>query len=74
MRLVRDGKPFCYKAVRRVADVVLSSGALVVLSPVMLGAAIAIMVEDGCQRSGNPVSSRVPRYRQSDESGTAIPT
>lgn len=56
MRLVRDGKPLYYKFVKRTADIVLSSGALVVLSPVMLGAAIAIMVEDG-----RPVIYAAPR-------------
>ena len=56
MKLIRDGKPFYYRAVKRVADVVLSSGALVVLSPVMLGAAIAIMIEDG-----RPVIYAAPR-------------
>ena len=56
MKLVRDGKPFYYKVIKRAADVVLSSGALIVLSPVMLGAAIAIMVEDG-----RPVIYAAPR-------------
>ena len=56
MRLVRDGKPLYYKVVKRVADIVLSSSTLVILSPVMLGAAIAIMVEDG-----RPVIYAAPR-------------
>jgi len=56
MKLVRDGKPLYYKVVKRAADIVLSSGALVVLSPVMLGAAIAIMIEDG-----RPVIYAAPR-------------
>ena len=56
MKLVRDGKPFYYKVVKRAADVVLSSCALVVLSPVMVGTAIAIMLEDG-----RPVFYAAPR-------------
>ena len=56
MKLVRDGKPLYYKFVKRAADIVLSSGALVVLSPVMLGAAIAIMIEDG-----RPIIYAAPR-------------
>ena len=56
MKLVRDGKPLYYKVVKRVADIVLSSSALVVLSPVMLGAVIAIMIEDG-----RPVIYAAPR-------------
>lgn len=56
MKLVRDGKPFYYKVVKRAADIVLSGGALVILSPLMLGAAIAIMIEDG-----RPVIYAAPR-------------
>ena len=56
MKLVRDGKPLYYKLLKRAADIVLSSGALVILSPVMLGAAIAIIVEDG-----RPVIYAAPR-------------
>ena len=56
MKLVRDGKPLYCTVVKRVADIVLSGGALIVLSPVMLGAAIAIMVEDG-----RPVIYAAPR-------------
>lgn len=56
MKLVRDGKPLYYKVLKRAADIVLSSGALVILSPVMLGAAIAIIVEDG-----RPVIYAAPR-------------
>lgn len=36
-----------YEAVKRLADIVLSALALIVLSPVLLGAAIAIKAEDG---------------------------
>lgn len=56
MKLVRDGKPLYYKVLKRAADIVLSSGALVILSPVMLGAAIAVIVEDG-----RPVIYAAPR-------------
>ena len=56
MKLVRDGKPCYYKVAKRAADVVLSSCALVILSPVMVGTAIAIMLEDG-----RPVFYAAPR-------------
>lgn len=56
MRLVRDGKPVYYRMVKRLADIVLSSGALVVFSPVMIGAAIAIMIVDG-----RPIIYAAPR-------------
>ncbi len=56
MQAVYDAKPALYKKAKRVADVVLSAGALVALSPVMLGTAIAIVVEDG-----RPIIYAAPR-------------
>ena len=56
MQAVYDAKPLAYKAVKRVADVVLSGAALIVLSPVMLATAIAIVIEDG-----TPVIYAAPR-------------
>ena len=47
MQAVYDAKPQAYKLVKRVADVVLSTGALVALSPVFAVTALAIYVEDG---------------------------
>lgn len=44
---VYRGKPLLYKAVKRVADIVLSGGALVALAPVFAATAIAIVIEDG---------------------------
>lgn len=56
MKTVYDKKPLLYKAVKRVADVVLSGTALVCLSPIMLITAIAIIAEDG-----RPVIYAAPR-------------
>lgn len=47
MQAVYDAKPQAYKVVKRVSDVVLSTGALVALSPVFAITALAIFVEDG---------------------------
>lgn len=56
MRSVYEAKPLLYKVVKRAADVVLSAGALVALSPLMAAAAIAIVVEDG-----RPILYAAPR-------------
>jgi len=56
MKAVYEAKPALYKAVKRAADVALSGLALVALSPIMLGAAIAIIIEDG-----RPVIYAAPR-------------
>ena len=56
MKAVYESKSKAYKLVKRAADIVLSGGALVVLSPVMLATAIAIMVEDG-----RPIIYAAPR-------------
>lgn len=56
MRAVYEAKSPVFKVVKRAADVALSGLALVALSPIMLGAAIAIMVEDG-----RPVIYAAPR-------------
>ncbi len=56
MKAVYDAKPAAFKAAKRVADVVLSGAALVALSPIMLGAAIAIVIEDG-----RPIIYAAPR-------------
>lgn len=47
MRSVYEGKSLLYKGIKRLFDIVLSSGALIVLSPVLLVTAIAIIAEDG---------------------------
>ncbi len=47
MRAVYAAKSSVYKAVKRLLDVVLSAGALVVLSPILATTAIAIVAEDG---------------------------
>lgn len=47
MRAVYDAKPRAYKAIKRAADVLFSGGALLALSPVFLGTALAILIEDG---------------------------
>lgn len=47
MQAVYDGKSIFYKGVKRAADIVLSGGALIILSPVFLATALAIMIEDG---------------------------
>lgn len=59
MQAVYDAKPAAYKAAKRVADVALSSLALVAFSPVMLATAIAIVIEDGF-----PVIYAAPREGQ----------
>ena len=59
MQAVYDAKPRAYKLVKRVADVVLSAGALVALSPVLAVTALAIVVEDG-----RPVIYAAPREGQ----------
>ena len=56
MQAVYDAKSPVFKIVKRAADVMLSGMALVALSPVMLGAAIAIVIEDG-----RPVIYAAPR-------------
>jgi len=56
MKAVYDAKSPVFKAVKRVADMALSGAALVALSPVMLGAAIAIVIEDG-----RPIIYAAPR-------------
>ncbi|MGI6229926.1 MAG: sugar transferase [Tractidigestivibacter sp.] len=47
MRAVYAAKPLSYKVIKRVSDVVLSSIALVGLSPVFAATAVAIIAEDG---------------------------
>lgn len=47
IKAVYDGKSMLYKLVKRVADVVLSLLALVVLSPLLLVTALCIRLEDG---------------------------
>lgn len=47
MAAVYAAKPRCYKAVKRVFDIMLSVVALVGLSPVFLAAALAILADDG---------------------------
>lgn len=47
MLAVYQAKPKLYKFVKRSFDIVASGGALVVFSPILLGAAIAIVLEDG---------------------------
>ncbi|MBR3314394.1 MAG: sugar transferase [Atopobiaceae bacterium] len=59
MQAVYDAKPRAYKALKRVADVVLSTGALVALSPVFAVTALAIVIEDG-----RPVIYAAPREGQ----------
>ncbi len=56
MRAVYEAKPRWYKVAKRAADVVLSAGALVALSPVFAVTAIAIVAEDG-----TPVIYAAPR-------------
>lgn len=56
MQAVYAQKSAGYKAVKRVCDVVLSGAALVVLSPILLITAIAIVAEDG-----RPVFYAAPR-------------
>ena len=56
MKAVYDAKPLAYKVIKRVADIVLSAFALVVLSPIMLITMIAIIIEDG-----TPVIYAAPR-------------
>lgn len=56
MKAVYDKKSMVYKVIKRAADIVLSGGALIALSPIMLGAAIAIIIEDG-----RPVIYAAPR-------------
>ena len=59
MQAVYDAKPRAYKVLKRVADVVLSTGALVALSPVFAVTALAIVIEDG-----RPVIYAAPREGQ----------
>ncbi|MBR3160292.1 MAG: sugar transferase [Atopobiaceae bacterium] len=59
MQAVYDAKPRAYKTLKRVADVVLSTGALVALSPVFAVTALAIVIEDG-----RPVIYAAPREGQ----------
>ncbi len=59
MQAVYDAKPHAYKVIKRVADVVLSTGALVALSPVFAVTALAIIIEDG-----PPVIYAAPREGQ----------
>lgn len=59
MQAVYDAKPRAYKLVKRTADVVLSAGALVALSPVLAVTALAIVAEDG-----RPVIYAAPREGQ----------
>ncbi len=47
MRAIYEEKPLLYKVAKRAADIVLSGGALVALSPVFAVTAIAIVIEDG---------------------------
>ena len=42
-----DGKTVAYKAVKRLFDIMAASAALIVLSPVFLVTALAILLEDG---------------------------
>ena len=56
MLAVYEAKPRWYKVAKRAADVVLSAGALVALSPVFAVTAIAIVAEDG-----TPVIYAAPR-------------
>ena len=56
MRAVYESKSVAMKVVKRAADIVLSSAALVCLSPVLAVTAVAIMVEDG-----RPVIYAAPR-------------
>ena len=59
MQAVYDAKPCAYKLIKRIADVVLSAGALVALSPVFAITSLAIVIEDGC-----PVIYAAPREGQ----------
>lgn len=59
MQAVYDAKSPLMKAAKRLGDVVLSGAALVILSPVFLGTAIAIVIEDGF-----PVIYAAPREGQ----------
>ena len=56
MAAVYAAKPRAYKLIKRAADVVLSAGAAVVLSPVFAITALAIVIEDG-----RPVIYAAPR-------------
>lgn len=56
MAAVYAAKPLAYKIAKRAFDVVLSGGALLVLSPVLLATAIAIVAEDG-----RPIIYAAPR-------------
>ena len=56
LQAVYDAKPLAYKAAKRAFDIVASAGALVVLSPVLAAAAVAIVAEDGL-----PVIYAAPR-------------
>lgn len=47
MRMVYEAKSPVYKAVKRLLDIVLAGGALLVLSPVFVVTAVAIILEDG---------------------------
>lgn len=47
MQAVYDAKPLVYKAAKRAFDVVASAAALAALSPLLIGTAIAVVVEDG---------------------------
>lgn len=47
MRAIWERKPLAYKAAKRAFDISSSAAALVALSPLMAGTAMAIMLEDG---------------------------
>ena len=59
MQAVYDAKPCAYKLIKRIADVVLSAGALAALSPVFAITSLAIVIEDG-----RPVIYAAPREGQ----------
>lgn len=56
MQAVYDAKSSLFKLAKRAGDIALSGAALIALSPIMLGAAIAIVIEDG-----RPIIYAAPR-------------